>query len=125
MFVNHQSMQDTARYIYNTSKDKFSDITVLGNFVNNHDNPRFLQENGNTNAFKNAIAWSLTYPGIGILYYGDEQGYAGGNDPNNREVLWTNLHNTSSEMYEFVTKVVNYRKEIQVWNQDYIERYAQ
>jgi alpha-amylase len=58
------------------------------------------------------------------VYYGDEQGYAGGNDPNNREVLWTNLSNTDSEMYTWVTKVVKYRKEQELWNQDYVERYA-
>lgn len=61
--------------------------------------------------FKNALAWSITTEGIPIVYYGDEQGYAGGNDPNNREVLWTNLTKTNSPMYDFVKQVVGYRKE--------------
>ena len=69
----------------------FKNINYLGNFVDNHDNARFLHENGNYNRFKSALAWSMTWPGIPIVYYGDEQGYAGGNDPNNREILWTNL----------------------------------
>eukprot|EP00360_Condylostoma_magnum_P001689 CAMPEP_0168314232 /NCGR_PEP_ID=MMETSP0210-20121227/6856_1 /TAXON_ID=40633 /ORGANISM="Condylostoma magnum, Strain COL2" /LENGTH=168 /DNA_ID=CAMNT_0008279825 /DNA_START=926 /DNA_END=1431 /DNA_ORIENTATION=+ len=86
--------------------------------------PDSLSVNGNKNAFKNALAWSMTYPGIPIVYYGDEQGYAGGNDPYNREILWPNLGKTDSDMYTFVTKIVNYRKELQLWNQDYVERYA-
>jgi alpha-amylase len=94
-------------------------------FIDNHDNSRFLQNNGyNLKTFQNALAWGLTYPGIPIVYYGDEQGYAGGNDPNNREVLWTNLSNTDSEMYQWMTTVVNYRKEQQLWNQEFVERYA-
>jgi alpha-amylase len=58
--------------VYNTSKSTFKDIHILGNFVDNHDNARFLSVNGNINAFKNALAWSMTYPGIPIVYYGDE-----------------------------------------------------
>jgi alpha-amylase len=30
--------------------------------------------------------------GIPIVYYGTEQGYAGGYDPDNRETLWTDLN---------------------------------
>lgn len=27
-------------------------------------------------------------------------------------------------MYQFVTKIVQYRKELELWNQDFVERYA-
>ena len=33
----------------------------------------------------NAMTWVFVQDGVPILYYGQEQGYAGGNDPNNRE----------------------------------------
>lgn len=33
----------------------------------------------------NAMTWVFVQDGIPIMYYGQEQGYAGGNDPNNRE----------------------------------------
>lgn len=110
-------MMNTARAYLSSAKANFGDIDALGTFIDNHDNPRFLQENGyNLKTFQNALAWGLCTQGIPIVYYGDEQGYAGGNDPANREVLWTNLSKTDSPMYEWMTKVVNYRKEQQLWN---------
>mmetsp|Transcript_1008 Transcript_1008/g.1000 ORF Transcript_1008/g.1000 Transcript_1008/m.1000 type:complete len:341 (-) Transcript_1008:24-1046(-) len=112
-----------ARDFMNNMK-AFKDQTILGNFLDNHDNPRFLYQNGNINRFKNALAWSVATLGIPIVYYGDEQGFNGGYDPNDREVLWPYLKNTNSEMYQFVTKIVKYRKQMQLWNYPWIERYA-
>mmetsp|Transcript_6689 Transcript_6689/g.6555 ORF Transcript_6689/g.6555 Transcript_6689/m.6555 type:complete len:185 (-) Transcript_6689:32-586(-) len=103
----------------------FPDQTILGSFVDNHDNPRFLNGTSNLNAFKNALAWSVTTLGIPIIYYGDEQGFSGGPDPYCREVLWPYLNQTTSEMYIFVTQIVKYRKQMQLWNYPWIERYAQ
>jgi alpha-amylase len=37
---------------------------------------------------KNALVFALTATGIPFYYYGSEQAYAGGNDPQNRESLW-------------------------------------
>ena len=36
----------------------------------------------------NALVFLLTEEGIPCIYYGDEQGFEGGNDPANREDLW-------------------------------------
>ncbi|CAG9322929.1 unnamed protein product [Blepharisma stoltei] len=123
LFQQGQSMYN-ARSFMQQASSAFSNLNYLGNFVDNHDNPRFLYQYNMINRFQNAIAWSMTWPGIGILYYGDEQAYAGGNDPYNREILWPNLGNTGSQMYTFVTKVVQYRKANQVWNYPWVERYA-
>lgn len=123
LFQQGQSMYN-ARSFMQQAQGAFSNINYLGNFVDNHDNARFLNNFNQINRFQNAIAWSLTWPGIGIVYYGDEQAYAGGNDPYNREILWPNLGNTNSQMYIFVTKVVNYRKANQIWNYPWVERYA-
>jgi alpha-amylase len=121
-FMSGQSLYQI-RNLYNQSRSTYRDIHLQGNFADNHDNARFLSQNGNIRRFQNALAMSLTFPGIPIVYYGGEQGYAGGNDPYNREILWTSL-NTSSEMYKFVKTVVQYRKEMQIWNYDFVERYA-
>jgi alpha-amylase len=123
LFKNGGSFYD-ARNFMAQAKAAFKNLNVEGNFVDNHDNARFLYNFNKLNRFQNAIAWSMTWPGIPILYYGDEQGYAGGNDPNNREILWPNIPNTSSTMYTFVKTVVQYRKNNQVWNYDWVERYA-
>lgn len=66
----------------------FSDIDALGLFVDNHDNARFLNQYNDQRMFKNALTFALTSRGIPFYYYGSEQAYAGGNDPQNRESLW-------------------------------------
>lgn len=69
----------------------FSDVDALGVFIDNHDNERFLHKNGNHKRLMNALSFTLFSRGIPIVYYGTEQGYGGGNDPLNREQLWTNM----------------------------------
>lgn len=67
----------------------FKDIDILGPFVENHDNPRFLYNHPNAFAqLRNAVVFSLTGRGIPFVYYGTEQYYNGGPDPLNRESLW-------------------------------------
>lgn len=70
-----------------------NDIHALGNFVDNHDQKRFLSLdfNNRTQAehrFKNAFAFSFLFPGIPIMYYGNEWAFSGGEDPGNREDMW-------------------------------------
>lgn len=66
----------------------FSDIDALGIFVDNHDNERFLHDFSDQRMFKNALVFALTARGIPFYYYGSEQAYGGGKDPQNRESLW-------------------------------------
>lgn len=51
-------------------------LDLLGIFVDNHDNARFLNGNKNHRLIKSALAFTLTGRGIPFLYYGSEQGYA-------------------------------------------------
>ncbi len=65
-------------YLYENSND-------LVTFLGNHDVPRFLNEPGATLAqLKLAFTYLLTTRGIPAIYYGDEIGLRGGNDPDNR-----------------------------------------
>lgn len=100
----------------------FKDIHALGTFVDNHDNARFLYGNGNQGAFKSALLFGLFTEGIPIVYYGSEQAYGGGNDPLNREQLWTNM-NSKHEIYQLLKTAIQTRKDHQVWNYDAVERY--
>jgi alpha-amylase len=101
---------------YNEETTKFKDLDALGVFVDNHDNARFLHGNSDHSKFKAALAFSLTSRGIPFFYYGSEQGYAGGNDPANREQLWTNM-NTNSDIYKFTASINKYRKKFAIWNE--------
>jgi glycosidase len=44
---------------------------------------------------KNAYVFLFTEQGIPTVYYGDEQGFQGGNDPTNREDLWPSGYATT------------------------------
>jgi len=116
VFGNGQSMYQI-RTTYAEEEVAFRDMDVLGSFVNNHDNARWLSDypNRGTWAFKNALTFALTGRGIPFFYYGDEQLFSGGNDPANRESLWNDM-DTQSEMYQFVAKINAARKSAQVWN---------
>ncbi len=57
------------------------------------------------------------------MYYGSEQGFKGGNDPANREPLWTSL-NPNNPLYTYMKTLVNVRKDNQVWNYPHVERWC-
>ena len=92
-------------YRWVSNSKYFSDIDAVGIFVDNHDNPRFLHGNDNIRLYKSALTFVLCARGIPFFYYGSEQAFAGGVDPDNREVLWSNFDRTS-DMFKF-TQTVN------------------
>lgn len=101
----------------------FKDVSLLGTFADNHDNPRFLYYQSNWTLYKNALLLSLFTTGIPIVYYGSEQGYSGGYDPNNRESLWPN-YNTNHDLYQFIASYVKVRKQQKIWNSNQVQRYS-
>lgn len=102
---------------------KFSNLYALGNFIDNHDNARFLYSQPSWTLYKNALTMTLMNIGIPIVYYGSEQGYHGGNDPLNRESLWPN-YSTSSELYSFIQTLISTRKAQNIAQSTQIQRYA-
>ena len=74
--------------------DSLYDLTAalrLVTFVDNHDQRRFLNvSNSNWGYSRLELALAFIYTGRGIpcLYYGTEQGFNGGGDPNNREDMF-------------------------------------
>jgi len=101
----------------------FKDTSILGTFIDNHDQQRFLDLQRDYELYKSAITFVLLTQGIPTIYYGTEQGYHGGDDPYNRETLWPN-YNTKSELYQFISKVVMFRKKMNVQNEKQIQRYC-
>ena len=58
---------------------------LLVTFIGNHDMPRFLtQANGSPEKLKAGFGLLATLRGIPQIYYGDEIGMTGGNDPDDR-----------------------------------------
>ena len=63
--------------------------TAVGqNLIGSHDTPRFRTEAGGDQwRLDLATVWQLTSPGIPSVYYGDETGLAGANDPGCRGTI--------------------------------------
>jgi alpha-amylase len=103
------SSQDLVDMI-NTVSNTFPDPAALGTFLDNHDNARWLNKKNDQTLLKNALAFVILSRGIPILYYGTEQGYAGGEDPANREDLWRSGFNTQSNLYQAIAKLTAAKK---------------
>jgi hypothetical protein len=75
-------------------------------FIDNHDMPRFLTLNNNNDRMQEALAATLTLPGIPIIYYGTEQylhnDTSGGGDPYNRPMM-TSFDTTTAAYSEIKT----------------------
>eukprot|EP00827_Trimyema_finlayi_P007056 TRINITY_DN935_c0_g1_i1.p1 TRINITY_DN935_c0_g1~~TRINITY_DN935_c0_g1_i1.p1 ORF type:complete len:529 (+),score=188.32 TRINITY_DN935_c0_g1_i1:60-1646(+) len=99
------------------------DQSLLATFVDNHDNPRFLNYQSDSRKFKSFIAYTLGCQGIPIVYYGSEQGYAGGQDPYNRETLWPN-YNKNHELYKYIQLILSYRKKLAFQREGQLQCYA-
>ena len=116
------SFYELEKYWFNTRK-VFPAPQYTATFVENHDNPRWLNECNDRAKFTNAAIFGLLWEGIPVFYYGGEQYFAGGADPNNREPLWYNF-DTSSTLYDLVARTNALRKKVNIWNFQIIQRYA-
>eukprot|EP00048_Salpingoeca_helianthica_P017382 m.236946 g.236946 ORF g.236946 m.236946 type:complete len:530 (+) comp20855_c0_seq1:50-1639(+) len=107
-------------------KTGFRDRSVLGLFLDNHDNPRFLNLKNDYTQLKNGLAYVLLAEGIPIVYYGTEQGFAGGNDPANREDLWRSSYNRNHQLYQYISLVLKFRAGLPAayFAAEQIERYV-
>lgn len=106
----------------------YPDANVLVTLIGSHDVVRFMNESGATaSGLKLALTFILTTRGIPQLYYGDEIGMRGGNDPDNRRDFpggFTgdprSAFETSgrtpeeNDVFEHVKKTLRARREIEV-----------
>jgi len=122
VFANGQSMRNLGNRL-NDDEKYFKDTSVLGTFIDNHDQARFLSVQSDTWKYRNALVFTLFSTGIPIIYYGTEQEFNGGNDPKNREPLWNSGYNTNSEMYKFLKTSIEARKKHAIWNYKLVERW--
>ena len=87
----------------------------MWNLIDSHDTKRFLTEAGNDiEAMKLAVAFQFTYLGIPYIYYGDEVGMDGGDDPQNRKCMVWNKEEQNLEMLDYYKKFIKLRKENKV-----------
>ncbi|RDB27294.1 Alpha-amylase 1 [Hypsizygus marmoreus] len=92
---------------------------LTGSFLENHDQPRFQSVTQDQALVRNAITWLFVKDGIPILYYGQEQGYTGASDPNNREALWPTAFDTKNPLVGHVKSLNAARKTAMLANSNY------
>lgn len=79
-------------------------------FLDNHDVARFLwDQGGEDDALRAALVYLLLRDGLPVLYYGTEQGFAGGNDPANREPLWPSGYDQDHPLYAHIAAILEAR----------------
>jgi cyclomaltodextrinase len=101
--------QDRARFIsYADGSVQFSEDAKLAGWT------RDIENKGEIGYSKMAIlnAFLMTTPGIPCIYYGDEIGMPGGNDPDNRRMMHFNDWNASQlKLHDEVSQLVKLRRE--------------
>ena len=116
------SMKKLEWYLLNEHKDYLEPKYNI-NWLDNHDNPRFLNWCDDKRIFRNAIIYYFFYEGIPTFYYGDEQYFNGGSDPNNRENMF-GYHYTDSEIYKLMKIANDVRRNYKIYDEDLVQRYA-
>ena len=87
-------------------------IPVLWNLLDSHDTPRFLHRCGeDVEKFKTAVALQLLWPGMPFIYYGDEYGLSGAQDPDCRRGMLWEASRQNREIYQWYRKLIAIRKD--------------
>jgi alpha-amylase len=90
------------------SKVLFKDTSLLGNFLENQDLPRWHNQSVDIQSLFNAMVFTFMSDGIPIVYYGQEQGFSGNSDPFNREPLWPSKY-TKGPTYQLIATLNQFR----------------
>lgn len=87
---------------------KFKDPTLLGNFIENQDIPRWANLSVDPQSLYNVMVFNFMTDGIPIVYYGQEQGFSGNSDPYNREAMWPSKY-ANTTTYQLMTTLNQFR----------------
>lgn len=82
----------------------------LYNPLDSHDTARFLYEcKGDVNRFRLAVALQMTFPGCPAVFYGDEIGMSGDNDPGCRVAMEWDAAKQNRELFQWYKKLIAIR----------------
>ncbi|MBU3093207.1 alpha-glycosidase [Clostridium sp. CF011] len=83
----------------------------LWNLMGSHDTKRFLTEcEDNVDRMKLAIAFQFCYQGVPYIYYGDEIGLNGGEDPQCRKCMIWDVEKQNIELFNHYKTMISLRK---------------
>ncbi|TFY68820.1 hypothetical protein EVG20_g3408 [Dentipellis fragilis] len=95
-------------------------LSLLGSFLENHNNPRFMNVTQDMALAANVMTFPFVHDGTPIVYYGQEQGYSGGEEPFNREALWLSAYQVEKPMYQHFKKLNAARKAAAAWSKEFL-----
>lgn len=137
VFVEENGNLQDLNFAIEKSLDVYGCDHIMGNIMDSHDQVRMmalfdgdlsLSDNGVERAFQSPpikvdekssydkelvfLTYLLTVPGMPIIYYGDEFGMTGANDPDNRRMMRFDEELTPVErnQLEKVSRIINLRK---------------
>jgi glycosidase len=85
---------------------------VAFNLLGSHDTARILNLSGeDKEKVRLLFLFQLTYSGSPCIYYGDEFGITGGNDPGCRKCMVWDENDQDTELFQFVKSLVKLRKD--------------
>ena len=85
------------------------------NLIGSHDTPRILTEcNGDTRKLKQIFSFLLTFIGSPCIYYGDEIGMDGGQDPGCRKCMEWDEKKQDRQLFAHVQELIRLRKEYKI-----------
>ena len=97
-------------------RQTYSDLInyFMFNLLGSHDVPRFLTLcDGDVKKMKLATVFLMTYIGAPVIYYGDEVGMMGGEDPDCRRTMIWDENQQNSNLVNFYKKMIKLRRESQ------------
>jgi alpha-amylase len=109
--------------VFDESKRRFSDTTLLGNFLENQDLPRWHNQSVDPQSLYNPMVLTFLTDGIPIVYYGQEQGFSGNADPYNREPLWRSNYQ-KTDTYKLIS-TLNHLRNFLVNSTDWVKQETQ
>lgn len=91
----------------------FEALSSCQNLLSSHDVKRFLNRCGdNPEGIFGAIFLQATFPGIAGIYYGDEIGLSGADDPFNREPYpWDSEETWNTDIFSYTTNLMKLKNE--------------
>lgn len=87
-------------------------LPLLWNLIDSHDTPRLLHQcGGRKDKMRLVAALQLLFPGMPMIYYGDEYAMDGGQDPDCRRGMAWDAEYQDEEMYQWYRSLLRLRRE--------------
>ena len=109
--ITNKEFADSLANLY--SMYSFEALSSCQNLLSSHDVKRFLNRCGNEkDGMLGAIFLQATFPGIAGIYYGDEIGLGGADDPFNREPFpWDDQKSWNLEILNYLKNLMKIKRE--------------